>query len=387
MLVELTVVEQRYRAVLAVLEGASVVEVASRFEVHRQTVHRWLRRYEQSGLAGLADRSHRPVSCPHQMPVEVEVQILEWRRRHPGWGPRRLVHEAARAGLSPAPSRSGVYRLLVRHRLIQARPRRRSEAWRRWERARPNELWQLDLVGGIGLVDGTELKALTGLDDHSRFCVSAALMHRGTARAVCAAFTAAMTRHGVPEEVLTDNGRVFTGRFAGRDVEVLFDRICRENGIAHRLTAPYSPTTTGKIERFHRALRTEFLAGRLFDSATHAQNELDAWVAHYNTRRPHQGIDMATPAERYQQASTGRPADPAALERTGDAWVTRKVTTNGVISVAYQQISVGKHRHGQLVDVYLNGPLLQIWSGTELLKTMVRTDTKEVRKKRAAKTR
>ena len=98
---------------------------------------------------------------------------------------------------------------------------------------------------------------------------------------------------------------------------------------------------------------------------------------------------MATPAARFRtdHKPGQRPPDATALERTGDAWVTRKVTTNGVISVAYQQISVGKHRHGQLVDVYLNGPLLQIWSGTELLKTMVRTDTKEVRKKRAAKTR
>jgi transposase InsO family protein len=392
MLVELTVVEQRYRAVLAVLEGASVVEVASRFEVHRQTVHRWLRRYEQAGLAGLADRSHRPGSCPHQMPAEVEAQILEWRRRHPGWGPRRLAHEAARAGLVPAPSRSGIYRSLLRHGLIEPRPRRRSEAWRRWERGRPNELWQLDIVGGIGLADGTELKALTGVDDHSRFCVSATLMHRATARAVCAGFTAAMDRHGVPEEVLTDNGRVFTGRFAGRDVEVLFDRICRENGITHRLTAPYSPTTTGKIERFHRALRTEFLAGRLFASAAAAQAALDAWVIHYNTERPHQGIAMASPAQRFATpdplaATAARPGDAAALARTGDAWVTRKVTTNGVISVGYQQISVGKHRHGELVDVYLDGPLLQIWSGPELLKTIVRTDQKEVRKKRAAHTR
>jgi transposase len=130
MLVELTVVEQRYRAVLAVLEGASVVEVASRFEVHRQTVHRWLRRYEQAGLGGLADRSHRPASCPPQMPAEVEAQVLEWRRRHPSWGPRRLAHEAARAGLAPVPSRSGIYRSLVRHGLIEPRPRRRSEAWK-----------------------------------------------------------------------------------------------------------------------------------------------------------------------------------------------------------------------------------------------------------------
>jgi len=113
-LVELSVVEQRYQAVLAVLDGVSVVEVANRFD-GGAPVHRWLRRYEDGGLAALADRSHRPASSPQQMPATVEAQILEWRRRHPGWGPRRLAHEAVRAGLSPPPSRSGVYRSLVRH--------------------------------------------------------------------------------------------------------------------------------------------------------------------------------------------------------------------------------------------------------------------------------
>jgi transposase InsO family protein len=389
MLVELSVVEQRYQAVLAVLNGVPVTEVASRFEVHRQTVHRWLARYEQGGIGALADRSHRPRECPHQMPAEVEAQILEWRRRHPGWGPRRLVHEAARAGLGT--SRSAVYRSLVRHQLIEEHPRRRrAEKFKRWERGRPMELWQLDLVGGICLDDGTELKALTGVDDHSRFCVSAQLMRRATARPVCEAFAAAMRRYGVPEEVLTDNGRQFTGRFATTDVEVLFDRICRENGITHRLTAPYSPTTTGKIERFHRALRTEFLRGRAFPTLAVAQAELDAWVGDYNERRPHQGIGMASPAERFRTSAAGAVELPEPLDgsdRGGEDWVTRRVAANGVISVAYQQISVGKHRAGVIVDVHLDGSLLQVWHRDELLKTIVRTDIKEVRKKRAAQAR
>ncbi|HET7666735.1 MAG TPA: IS481 family transposase [Mycobacterium sp.] len=389
MLVEISVVEQRYQAVLAVLNGVAVTEVASRFDVSRQTVHRWLARYERAGLAGLADRSHRPLECPHQMPAQVEMQILEWRRKHTTWGPRRLVHEAARIGL--VTSRSAVYRCLVRHHLIEEHPRRgRAEKWKRWERGRPMELWQFDLVGGICLDDGTELKALTGVDDHSRFCVSAALLRRATSRPVCEAFAAAMRAYGVPEEVLTDNGRQFTGRFHAKDVEVLFDRICRENGITHRLTAPYSPTTTGKIERFHRALRTEFLRGRTFASLATAQAEIDAWVADYNENRPHQGIGMATPAQRFRGTSTAItvPDQRLAVEdRDSDDWVSRRVAANGIISVAYQQISVGKHRAGAVVDVHLDGALLQVWHRNELLKTIMRTDQKEVRKKRAARAR
>jgi len=90
------------------------------------------------------------------------------------------------------------------------------------------ELWQLDVVHGFALADGTAAKALTGIDDHSRFCVSACLMAREPTQAVCDGFSSAMRKYGVPAQVLTDNGKVFTGRFAQPPVEVLFDRICRK---------------------------------------------------------------------------------------------------------------------------------------------------------------
>jgi transposase InsO family protein len=111
-------------------------------------------------------------------------------------------------------------------------------------------------------------------------------------------FAAALQTHGVPEEVLTDNGKVFTGRYASRPMEVLFDRICRENGIRHLLTAPRSPTTTGKIERFHGTVRRELLNATVFDSKAHAQIAIAAWVEEYNTDRPHQSLGRATPAQR-----------------------------------------------------------------------------------------
>ena len=381
--------EQRYQAVLAVIrDGVSIVQVAHRFGVSRQAVHRWLRWYEDQGLGGLVDRSHRPPRCSHQMAPAVEVWVLEARRRNPDWGPRRLVHEASRAGVEPVPSRSGIYRALRRAGLIdpQAR-RRRDRRFKRWERGGSMELWQLDVVGGVLLADGKECKVLTGIDDHSRFVVCAGVMVRATSRAVCTHFAQAMRRHGVPQEVLTDNGKVFTGRFGAKDTEVLFDRICRENGIDHLLTAPRRPTTTGKIERFHRTMRQEFLTGRVFGDLATAQDELDAWVASYNTQRPHSALDMATPADRFSVTDPGRPVETSALldARSGDDWISRKITTNGVISVAWQEISCGKHRAGRRVDIHVQGPTLQIWDGDELIKTVLRQSDKEVRKKHAAK--
>src|SRR6266550_6037605 len=116
---EKSVTEQRYDAVLGVIsEGRTVMEVASQWGVSRRTLHRWLARYEAEGLEGLPDRSHRPERCPHQMPAEVEVLVLELRRAHRYWGARRLALELMRKRVTPAPSKSSVYRCLVRAGVI-----------------------------------------------------------------------------------------------------------------------------------------------------------------------------------------------------------------------------------------------------------------------------
>jgi transposase len=110
MLVEWGLVEQRHKAVLEVLDGASVTDVARRYGVSRHSVHAWLRHYANHGLAALADRSSRPGSCPHQMSPVIEVAVLEMRRAHPAWGPRTILTYMGRQGIEPLPGRSSVYR-------------------------------------------------------------------------------------------------------------------------------------------------------------------------------------------------------------------------------------------------------------------------------------
>jgi len=306
----MSVVEQRYQAVLAVRSGDRVTDVAAKLGVSRQSVHTWLARYAEQGLAGLQDRSHRPDSCPHQASPEVEAAVCELRREHPRWGARRIAFELGRNGCPGlVPSRMTVYRILSRHGLHRATPRRRGrDDYIRWERAVPMELWQMDIVGGVILADGSEAKIVTGVDDHSRYAVIAAVVRQATGRAVCAAFAQALQQFGIPDEVLTDNGKQFTDRF-GKGGEVLFDRICRENGIAHRLTQPASPTTTGKVERFHGSLRRELLDhAEPFADLAAAQATIDAFALEYNTIRPHQSLDMASPADRFM------PRPPAEAE-------------------------------------------------------------------------
>jgi transposase InsO family protein len=386
---ELSVAEQRYQAVLSVIEdGLQVTEAAAKAGVTRQALHSWLSRYADGGLEALADRSHRPRSCPHQMDPAVEVRLVELRGLHPGWGPDRLLYRLEREGIDPLPSRAAIGRALVRLGLVRPGPRRsRRRAYRRWERGRPMELWQLDVMGSVLLDDGGELKAVTAIDDHSRFCLAVGLVERATSRPVCGVFARILTEFGAPEAVLTDNGKVFTGRYASRPMEVLFDRICRENGIRHLLTAPRSPTTTGKIERFHGTLRRELLTGRVFPSRAVAQRVIDDWITEYNTDRPHQALGGCTPAERFatRTADSGPGLDLSALaeRRSGDDWISRRVASNGIISVTSQPFSVGKHHAGDLVDVHVGDRLLEVWSANELIRTTVRTSTKEVRKKRA----
>jgi transposase InsO family protein len=351
----------------------------------------------EKGVAGLADHSHRPACQPRQLDAEVEALICQLRGGHPRWGPRRLLFELGKAGVSPLPSRSTVYRVLVRHGLVPARKRkRRRQDYKRWQREEPMQLWQLDVTGSVFLADGTELKLISGLDDCSRFCVIATVVRRATARAVCRAFVAAMRLYGIPDEVLTDNGKQFTGRFGKpRPAEVLFERICRRNGIKQLLTKPYSPTTIGKVERWHQTLQTDFLADAgLFATIDDAQAAVDAWRHEYNHDRPHQSLDMATPASRFRPrppdpdealslwapadlepltitrpvADTAAAAEPA---RWPDAVeVDRVVPPSGNLWVGGQQFWLSPARAGQTVTLWIDTTTAHLSIGGWRIKTV-----------------
>jgi transposase InsO family protein len=396
MLRELNVVEQRYRAVLEVLSGIPVVEVAERYGVARQTVHRWMARYQADGIDGLADRSHAPKAHPWRISADVEAVICELRRAHRRWGPRRLVFELDRRGY-PGVFRSTVYRVLVRCQLIEpVSRRRRRDQYIRWEREAPMQLWQLDVTASLFLADGRECKVITGIDDHSRFCVIATVVLRATGRAVCLAFVTAMQAYGIPAEVLSDNGKQFTGRFGKpRPAEVLFERICRENGITQRLTKPRSPTTTGKIERLHQTLQLELLnIHEPFESVEDAQAAVDAWRTEYNADRPHQSLGMAFPSARFAPATGGllglrvpgeldrlRPAPPATGPVGADAGpssaappgehqgsagraveLERVVPPSGNLWLAGQQIWLGPA---------LTGRTIRLWAGLDRVHVLL----------------
>ncbi|HWG65124.1 MAG TPA: IS481 family transposase [Streptosporangiaceae bacterium] len=391
--------EQRYRAVLEVMAGVPVTEVADRYGLSRQSVHAWLRRYRAEGPSGLADRSHKARAHPWQIPADLESAVCELRRAHPRWGPRRLVFEMDRRGHGTV-TRSTVYRVLVRNGLIEPKSRRRRRKdYKRWERPVPMQLWQLDVTASAFLDGGREVKIVTGIDDHSRYCVIAKAVMRATARPVCQAFIDAMGVYGVPDEVLSDNGAVFTGRFIKpRPAAVLFERICRENGITQRLTRPASPTTTGKIERLHQSLQIELLdVHGPFESLEALQAALDAWREEYNTSRPHQSLAMAFPASRFTPAAspltlrvpaqlTGMPPvsqpeltppvpasavplavpEPSLVALEAD----RVVPPSGNLWIGGQQVWLGPALSGRTITIWVDETSLHVLLDGTRLKTL-----------------
>ncbi len=204
MLWEPSKMEQRYDAVMGVIrEGFTITEVAQKFGVSRQSVYTWMQRYQRESLEGLAERSSRPKTSPAQTDGRVEARILELRRQHPSWGSVHLRWKLEREGVIPLPSESSVYRALKRSGLIEEKSRRKKLPHSKsWERGRPMELWQMDIVGGVLLEDGTTCEILTGIDDHSRFMVCAGIMTRSISRQVCGHLGAALEKHGAPEEIL-----------------------------------------------------------------------------------------------------------------------------------------------------------------------------------------
>lgn len=304
------------------------------------------------------------------------------------------------------PAVATINRILLRHGLVKPRPRRRPRSsFQRFERPGPMQLWGIDIVGGIELVNTAtgelrEAKIVTGVDDHSRFCVMAAVVEHATGRAVCLAFARALAAYGVPEEVITDNGKQFTARFA-RGGEVLFDKICRNNAITHRLTAPASPNQNGKVERFHGTFRPEIGELGPFTSLTEAQAAVDAWVGHYNAERPHQGLDQnipVMPADRFTTtkaeavlplwvppslelaptAAAEASPEPAAVPadrppRVGPGApveLDKIVPASGNMTVGHQQVWIGSDRAGQTARIWADCEWVHVSIAAQRIKSV-----------------
>ncbi len=373
MLKVVTMAELRLEVLIeAERTGLTVTEICKRYGISRQTYYRYRRRYLAEGLPGLEDRSRRPHHPANQIPAELEVRIVGMRKDHPRWGARRIRSELARAGVDP-PVVSTIHQVLVRNGLVAVRPPQRGKADKRFEREIANDLWQIDATRII-LADNTEVWVVDVIDDHSRYLLAAVAGPAATGDLAWDSFELAARRYGLPRQVLSDNGLIFTGRLHGS--EVAFEVSLKDLGVELINSAPYHPQTLGKLERFHRTAKEWLHDEGPAETLEHLQELLDGFRFHYNRRRPHQGIGDATPAERYGVApinpdvtrisDSGEMTEPA---YPPDAYV-RKVADTGTIGWRGKLIYVGANYATAKVRVIEVDRLIHIYHGDDLIRAL-----------------
>jgi transposase InsO family protein len=301
--------ERREFVRLAMLEDANRRELCRRFGISADVGYKWLRRW-QAGDEALAERSRRPCRSPSRTSPEAEARVLAARDRHPAWGARKLRRWLSDQGAT-VPATSTVHEILRRHGRIDPLNVSANQARERFERAAPNDLWQMDFKGWVRLVGGERCHPLTIVDDHSRYspCLKACADQRGST--VRSHLESSFARYGLPEAIFVDNGSPWgdasNQRWPWLGVWLL------KLGVDLIYSRPYHPQSRGKNERFHRSLKAEVLAQRRFRTLAEAQRAFDAWREVYNFERPHEALGLATPASRYRPSKRPMPAQPPTI--------------------------------------------------------------------------
>ena len=227
----------------------------------------------------------------------MEAAVLAVRESNPMWGGRKIAASLRRQGLSP-PSPSTITEILRRNGQPMVAPGQK--AWKRFEHAEPNALWQMDFKGDVAFGHG-RLHPLTVVDDHSRYAVVLQAADNERHQTVQNAVQAAFERYGLPEIILTDNGSPW-GDTGERSLTKLGVWLI-EHGVAPWHSAPFHPQSHGKNERFNRTLKAELLEGRIFGDLAQAQQAFDGWRHRYNHHRPHDALGLAVPADRYRPSA------------------------------------------------------------------------------------
>jgi len=337
------------------VEGLGQAEAARLYGVSESFVSRLLARYRVEGDAAFEPRSRRPRTSPTALGGEVVDLIVNLRVELTELGldagPQTIAwHLQAHHGLTV--SVSSIRRRLIDAELIEPQPRKRPRSsYVRFEAALPNECWQSDFTHWR-LADGTDTEILTWLDDHARYALSVSAHRRVSGDIVAETFAETAENTGFPASVLSDNGMVYTSRFAfGRGGRNQLETLLAVLGIDQKLSKPSHPTTCGKVERFQQTLKRWLGAQPPAVSIAELQEQLDKFVVVYNEHRPHRSLDRRTPAVVYNLL-------PKAAPRQAGAGVHIRVRydridSTGAVSLRragrMHHISIGRAHKGRRV--------------------------------------
>ena len=323
---------------LASEEGANFRQLCRRFEISPTTGYKWRYRWQTAGMAGLQEQSRRPQQSPLRSVVATEDAVLSVRAEHPAWGGRKIARRLRDMGHEEVPAPSTVTAILKRHGVALGTFGGGQSAFTRFERARPNELWQMDFKGHVALHIG-RLHPLTVLDDHSRFSIVLAACANEQTETVRQQLIIAFRRYGLPERLITDNGSPW-GDGPGSPFTPLGVWLI-EHGIRISHSRSYHPQTMGKDERFHRSLKAEVLSAPPFADIAAAASAFERWRNIYNTQRPHQALELAVPASRYQPSPRDYVETIAPFEYAPDD-IVRRVQQGGHVSFLGRAVKLPK---------------------------------------------
>jgi transposase InsO family protein len=296
-----------------IVEGRSKSAVARDYGITRFWVQTLVKRFQVEGEAAFQPRSRRPHFNPRAVGLEVQDQIIRLRKQlskqRLDAGAETIAAHLAAAGVSPVPAVSTIWRILSRCGFVVPQPQKRPRSsWKSFCADQPNERWQADITHWR-LADGTEVEILNILDDHARVCIASIARLIFTGTQVWQVFLAAGGRWGVPAEVLTDNGAVFTAKQRGEG-RVALEVQLGLRGVRVSHSRPYHPQTCGKVERFHQTLKRWLAARPTAATVAGLQRQLNRFCTYYNTVRPHRALGRRTPAQAYAARPKAVPSGP-----------------------------------------------------------------------------
>ena len=331
---------------LASQPEANVRQLCRRYGISPTVGYKWLERFESGGIDALADQSRRPHQSPARTESAVEEAIVALRREHPAWGARKLRRRLADLGHRDLPATSTFTDILRRHGLITPKASEAAQPFQRFERALPNQLWQVDFKGHFALNQG-RCYPLGVLDDHSRYNVLLAACADQQESTVQNHLSACFRRQGLPDQLLWDNGAPWG---SGGKEHTTLDVWLMRLAVRASHGRPYHPQTQGKEERFHRTLQTEVLARGGWTDCAHVQRAFDHWRPIYNTQRPHDELDLATPLTRYRVSQREYPETLPSVEYASGV-EARRVDVTGHFSYRGDSWRAGRAFAGQSVGV------------------------------------
>jgi transposase InsO family protein len=354
--------EQKVRFVVAASRREKALSaLCEEFGISRPTGYRWWRRYEEAGLVGISERSRRPKQSPGRTAAELERRVVELRQRYPDWGARKLQVLLARDGVDL--TRSTVHRILLRHDLVHD-PERHRQAPGRFQRAAPNELWQLDFKSPKGW--NAAVGPLSVLDDCSRYLLVLQAVWTNHGARVREQLESVFVTCGVPQAMLMDHGIPWWSERAPSGVTRLTVWLMKQ-GIQLHWSGFRHPQTQGKVERFHGALERALCLRPV--PRQQPQAWLDEFRWEHNHVRPHEALGMQTPASVWHRSERRYDPHPACWEYPRGAKVM-KVSSQGTLDAYGLRWKIAKALVGEWVQLEPVGERVLVYYCRTLIREL-----------------